>query len=239
MRKMFTLLFFLSILTGFHMIQAQPVVVFSQNKCHYDRLGDLTKMMEDEGAEVLNGLVAEGKLLSWGVLQHMWGDEWNYNLYYVSPDVPTFLEAFDLYISRWREKNPEAIQSFWEMCFEHKDAIYHETVGFSSTAVGPGVKSVTLCDLPEGTSVEDVKASLEKVNAAIASIGYPGSGYSFYQVGDQEVDQYRFMVEGSWPSEQAYDKIHDSEEWKAATSEDSEMWDEILKDRLYRRFYRQ
>jgi hypothetical protein len=41
-------------------------------------------MMEENGAPILNDLVEQGKLINWGVLTHAWGDEHNWNVFYVA-----------------------------------------------------------------------------------------------------------------------------------------------------------
>jgi hypothetical protein len=214
-----------------------PTVVYSQNKCHWDRLGDLNKMMTDDGAPVLNQLVEDGKLLSWGVLQHSWGDEWNWNMYYVAKDVPTFLDAFSSYISGLGERNAESLESFWDMCYEHKDAIYHEPVGYGSTGSGPKVKSMTMFNLPDGVTAEALSESIDDMNKTVAKIGFPGNGYQFYVVKDEEVTEQQCLVEGTWNSQKVYDTIHNHEAYEKTSEKYNDMWEKVMADRMYRRYY--
>ncbi len=220
-------------------ISQNPTVVFSQNKCDYAKLGQLREGMKKVGAPILNDLVQKGQLLNWGILEHSWGDEWNYNNYYVAKDIPTFLEAFNTMVEEGQKVDSTFITDFWDACFEHKDAMYTETMGYNASGSGPLVKSMTMFNLPDGVTADAVKASLEEANKAIAKLGYPGNGYTFYMVSDDSVQTEKCLVEGSWLSQDIYDVIHDSDEWKEATSKDKEMWDKILAKRMYRRYHKQ
>ena len=215
-----------------------PAIVFSQNKCDYGELDNLRDKTKAIVAPILNDLVQEGKLLNWGVLEHSWGDEWNWNMYYAAKDIPTFLEAFQTFVSKASKADPNFTSELWETCFEHKDAMYNESIGYNSTGKGPTVKSMTMFNLPDGYTADQVKASLEIANKAIASLGYLGNGYAFYMVKDEAVETEQCLVEGTWLSQEVYDKIHDSKEWQDATGEDKEMWDKIMASRMYRRYHK-
>jgi hypothetical protein len=130
------LLFFsvLSMLCCTFSVQAQnlPVtIVFSQNKCHFNNIDDLNKMTEEKIGPVLNELVKEGQLLNWGVLTHSWGDEWNWNMFYVAENQSKFQEAWGAMVERVMEKEPNLFEQFGEWCFEHKDSIYSQIAGYT------------------------------------------------------------------------------------------------------------
>jgi hypothetical protein len=111
-------------------VVAQSVtVVLSQNKCQSNKISELIKMMEENGAPILNDLVAQGKLLNWGVLTHAWGDEHNWNVFYVAESHTKFLEAWNEFITRVVENDPEAADKIGEICWEHKDSIYSQIMG--------------------------------------------------------------------------------------------------------------
>lgn len=220
--------------------QAQnPTVVFSQNKCDYGKLDSMREKVKEVSAPILNNLVQQGELLNWGILEHQWGDEWNWNMYYAAKDIPTFLDAFQTFVSEASKADPTFITEFWEACMEHKDAMYTESVGYNSTGTGPAVKSMTMFNLPDGVTVDQINASIKEANKAIAGLGYLGNGYAFYMVQDDEVKTQQCLVEGTWLSQEVYEIIHDSDEWKAATSADKDMWDKIMADRMYRRYHKQ
>ena len=58
-------------------------------------------------------------------------------------------------------------------------------------------------------------------------------------VKDEAVESEQCLVEGTWLSQEIYDIIHASKEWQEATSKDKEMWDQILANRMYRRYFKQ
>lgn len=238
MKKLSTLLACLAL--GTMSIWAQnPTIVFSQNKCDYGNLDNLREQTRNTMAPILNNLVQEGKLINWGILEHRWGDEWNWNIYYAAKDIPTFLDAFQTMISEGTKADPEFTSRIWETCFEHKDAMYAETMGYTSTGSGPLVKSMTMFNLPDGYTGDQVKESLKIANEAIAKLGYFGNGYAFYMVKDPAVETQQCLVEGTWLSQEVYDIIHASEEWQEATTNDKEMWDQIMANRMYRRYHKQ
>src|SRR5688572_24998649 len=71
--------------------QAQPgIVVVSSQKCRFTALNEISQLMRQTGAPILDDLVRQGKLMGWGVLEHAWGDEWNNIIYYTARDLNTF-----------------------------------------------------------------------------------------------------------------------------------------------------
>ena len=118
-------------------LMAQTVtVVLSQNKCKSNKISELRKMMEENGAPVLNDLVEQGKLINWGVLTHAWGDEHNWNVFYVAESHSKFLEAWDEFITRVMENDPDANEKIGDICWEHKDSIYTQIMGGNLNAEG-------------------------------------------------------------------------------------------------------
>jgi hypothetical protein len=118
------LVMFSSILMG-----QSVTVVLSQNKCHSNKISELRKMMEENGADILDDLVEQGKLINWGVLTHAWGDVYNWNVFYVAESHVKFLEAWNEFISKVMEVDPEAADKIGEICWEHKDSIYTQIMG--------------------------------------------------------------------------------------------------------------
>ena len=62
-----------------------------------------------------------------------------------------------------------------------------------------------------------------KMNDAIEEIGYPDAGYKVWVIQDDNSD-FRFMIEGFWPDQAAYDIIHDSQIYVDAANVDSTLW---------------
>ena len=108
------------------------IVVFSQNKCYLDKVGDLIKSVEEFG-EFANAQVDNGNLSNWGVLTHNWGDEWNYNVYYSAESLQKFQTAFGEIIKNYSEKYPDGMKKFQESCFEHKDSIYSSAYAYDGS----------------------------------------------------------------------------------------------------------
>jgi hypothetical protein len=103
--------------------------VFSQNKCHFNNLLDLQELTINSTGPILNELVKEGLLIDWGILSHDWGDEWNFNNYYIAEDKAKFNKAWQEYVKRLNKKDSTLWKKFGEYCTEHKDNIYHQYLG--------------------------------------------------------------------------------------------------------------
>ena len=131
MRNVFVALF-LSFISS-HLFAQNNVVVFSQNKCYFQHQDEMQEEFKAKSAPILNALVKEGKLVNWGVLTHAWGDEWNWNVYYVAEDFSKFHEAFGEYFSKLQE-DPDLQEKFGKWCFEHKDSMYTQIIGYTAEA---------------------------------------------------------------------------------------------------------
>ena len=84
-------------------------------------LQNATKIINEKFAPILNNLVDEGKLESWGLFNHTWGDEWNMNVWYVAKDMMAFEIFWDEYIKRI---SADAWKELRGYILEHKDNIY-------------------------------------------------------------------------------------------------------------------
>lgn len=94
------------------------------NKVKMTDMSALRKIWFDQAVPVLKELKSEGKLLDYGLMQHAWGDEWNYNFYFVTRSHASYLEFWDAYISRMQEKYPDSMTGYLSMIIEHKDNMY-------------------------------------------------------------------------------------------------------------------
>jgi hypothetical protein len=108
-------------------IQAQeadtPLLVVSFQKVKMSDMSKAEELFENNFAPILNAMVDEGFLLSWGRFVHAWGDEWNLNNWYTAKDMESFSAFWDEYIKRIGAEN-EAWEKLREMIQEHKDNIY-------------------------------------------------------------------------------------------------------------------
>ena len=99
------------------------------------------------------------------------------------------------------------------------------------------LKSVSLWQ--DSLKVDPAKllVSLEQLNKAIDSIGYPDAGYQLWLVQSDTVADYRFLINGYWPNQEVYDEVHNHELYKNATEWDKELWSNLHMIR-YDRFTR-
>lgn len=108
------------------------------------------------------------------------------------------------------------------------------------TIIENTLKSVSFWYDSVGIDPHDLFLSVERVNKAIDSIGYPDAGYKVWLVQSDTNKAYRFMMEGYWPNQAIYDTIHNHELYKnankaAASKEEEELW-KALKGVDYNRF---
>lgn len=104
--------------------QTPGIVVFSQNKCAESNVPKVRAMADSVTGPVLDALVKEGKLTGWGMLGHLWGDEWNVNVWYSAPTQRAFLDAWDEMLKRVNQRSPGWYAQFAVLCSEHKDSMY-------------------------------------------------------------------------------------------------------------------
>lgn len=108
-------------------IQAQeaenPLLVVSYQKVKMTDMSKMSELFEKNFSAILNGLVDDGMIYSWGRFSHAWGDEWNLNVWYVAKDMNTFNAFWDEYMKRIGDNN-EAWAEMRNYIMEHKDNIY-------------------------------------------------------------------------------------------------------------------
>jgi hypothetical protein len=102
----------------------QPVHVLSLWRCPAENVPKFTEYNNANVVPVLDRLVREGKLDSYGFLRHFWGDEWNVGTFYHARTSAAFFAAYDEMVLQVRQKDPNFPQSVAPFCTEHKDSIY-------------------------------------------------------------------------------------------------------------------
>ena len=111
-------------------VQAQeaetPTLVVNSQKVKMTDIAKVSDMVKEKFSPILNGLVDEGKLYSWGIFTHAWGDEWNFNIWYVVKDMNAFNAFWAEYMNRISEHS-EAWEEMLGHLQEHKDNIYNIT----------------------------------------------------------------------------------------------------------------
>jgi hypothetical protein len=110
--------------SNFAQNQAPPLLICSFNQVGLTDVGKVNKMIDSVFAPILNELVNEGFILSWGQFNHAWGDEWNVNIFYTAKDMASFEKFWDEYVSRGSNRHPGAFAETTKHFRAHKDNIY-------------------------------------------------------------------------------------------------------------------
>ena len=101
---------------------------------------------------------------------------------------------------------------------------------------GPALKSVHLLNLPPDISESQLASALSELNKAISELGYPGSGYRLWKVQGDSDAEYMYLWEGNWPSQAAYDVIHESEAWHNVIERHQAMFETLIDVHVYQRY---
>ncbi|MDH3268567.1 MAG: hypothetical protein OEM46_06900 [Ignavibacteria bacterium] len=120
------IIFLLSFAAGniFAQSNEQPLLICSFNMVPMADVGKVNKMVDSVFTPILKELVDEGMIYSFGQFNHNWGDEWNVNFWYTAKDMATFDKFWDEYVSRVRNRHPNAFASTVKYFQAHKDNIY-------------------------------------------------------------------------------------------------------------------
>lgn len=79
------------------------------------------------------------------------------------------------------------------------------------------IQSVSYLSDSGNLDPQELKNSLDNMNAAIAEIGYPDAGYTCWII-QNDTSDIRFMVQGNWPSQEVYTQIHEDQRYKDANA---------------------
>ena len=96
-------------------------------------------------------------------------------------------------------------------------------------------KTVHLTNLKSPADVAALQAAIADMNKVVANAGYRDVRYRLYKATGQQAGAYGYLWESSWPSGDAYDKVHKSAEWTASTQKHPEL-DALMKDDIYNRY---
>jgi len=106
----------------------------------------------------------------------------------------------------------------------------------SDTPPAPSkVRSVHLYDLPKDLSEAEWQAVVNEMNSAFAEQGFAGVRYNVYKSGNEEDKNYRYFLEGVWPSDAVYQAVRENEVIKAAYEKSQSKYDKIKTQEIYRR----
>jgi hypothetical protein len=96
-------------------------------------------------------------------------------------------------------------------------------------------KTVHLTNLKSAADVAALQVAIADMNKAVASAGHRDVRYRLYKVSGQQAGAYGYLWESSWPGGDAYEKVHQSAEWAAASKRHPEL-DALMKDDVYNRY---
>ena len=100
-------------------------VMFNQNKVEFSNQGKAFKLIDEYFTPVWNQLVDEKMIISYSVMTHGWGDEWNLNYMIVTENHEAFLKAWGEGFKRIRNTMPqEKWNELMKYTIEHKDNLY-------------------------------------------------------------------------------------------------------------------
>ena len=98
------------------------------------------------------------------------------------------------------------------------------------------MKSLHLLNLPPEISESQLASVLADINSAIAELGYPDAGYTLFKVQSDTTAEYQYLWEGNWPSQAAYDVIHENETYVTSFEMHQAVFDALAEDHVYHRY---
>jgi nitrous oxide reductase accessory protein NosL len=110
--------------TSYSQDTENPLLIVSSQKVKLADMGTVSSMVNEKMGPILNSLVDDGFLFSWGSFNHTWGDEWNMNIWYVTKDMSSFDSFWSEYMKRVDEQQKETWAKMVDYIQEHKDNIY-------------------------------------------------------------------------------------------------------------------
>lgn len=120
-------------------------------------------------------------------------------------------------------------------------AIIFVLTGLLSTSCNPGeeasnepakientLQSVSYFKDTIGYETSYLLEVFSKYNAAIGEIGYPDAGYKLWMIQEEDSTGLKYMAEGFWPNQDAYDEIHNHQLYQAVGEDESNNLDGLV-----------
>ena len=95
------------------------------------------------------------------------------------------------------------------------------------------LSSIHFLKVPEDLNVDELQDYMNKVNGAIASLGFTDCGYKLLTAVPESKDVYNYVVVGKWINEETYKIIHESDAFKNATEGSNEQMMKFFKNQIY------
>lgn len=93
--------------------------------------------------------------------------------------------------------------------------------------------SIHLLKVTDDAAFDELSVTTEKLNEAIASLGYWDCGYKLLQIKEDKSDTYNYFIRGNWKNPEIYKIIHDSDAFKNVADSIPESVRDVLKTQLY------
>ncbi len=114
-----------------------PGVLVTLQICDFGHMDDLNEAAREYWAPVLDQAITDGRLTGWGVLNHYWGDEWNWLVWYSSDDPATLSQTVSGLLGEIISSMPgDPMADFGTWCSAHKDNIYMQVLSQGVEAPG-------------------------------------------------------------------------------------------------------
>jgi len=112
-------------------------------------------------------------------------------------------------------------------CNTKKEEV-QETVKIQNT-----LQSVSFWQDTLGLDPQELLTFFNNWNNAIDEIGYPDAGYKIWVI-QEDTSNVKYMIEGYWPDQEAYNKIHDHELYQKVYEENKRIWDGLINVEYHR-----
>ena len=100
-------------------------IMSNQSMVNQADLGTINALMDSVSMPVLDAMLDEGLIDSWGDLRHAWGDEWNVIWYMSAKNHAAFVNAWNELIRRLSEAHPGAFREMGQYVQAHRDNLYY------------------------------------------------------------------------------------------------------------------
>ena len=97
-------------------------------------------------------------------------------------------------------------------------------------------KAVHLINLRVETSEVELLKILNEFNEVIVELGYPNIKCQLWKERSDRQGKYKYIFESTWPSQEIYDKIHNSDIFKKTAKKYKKKYGEVITEDIYNRY---
>jgi len=101
-----------------------PARFMMMNQSQVSNMQGFSALADSTSNPILDELVDEGLIVDWGIAQHAWADEWNWNWWMSTTDHAAFVTAWRAFIKRVGEAHPSFISDASAYVKRHRDNLY-------------------------------------------------------------------------------------------------------------------